>query len=239
MTDLPPAGLLTKGRPPAQWLVRRAFDVRIHGADHVPPRGPVILSSNHIGIADGPLLAILGPRPVHALTKQEMFDTRLGPLLRAAGQVRLDRHRPDPAAVRTCTALLEHGHVLGVYPEGTRGAGDLGRFHRGVGYLALVSGAPVVPVTMLGTREPGGGASSLPRRGSRIDIVYGEPTRLTAQPWPRTREQVGEASLLLRRHMLAALHDALALTGRELPGPLPPGHSDDDPRTGVVERGAT
>jgi 1-acyl-sn-glycerol-3-phosphate acyltransferase len=239
MTDLPRTGLLTKGRPPARWLVRRAYDVRLHGAEHVPPHGPAILSSNHIGIADGPLLAILSPRPAHALTKQELFDTPLGPLLRAAGQVRLDRYHPDAAAVRTCIGLLGHGHLLAVFPEGTRGPGDLGRFHRGVGYLALASGAPVVPVTMLGTRVPGGGASSLPPRGSRIDIVYGAPVTLDAQPWPRTREQVGEASLLLRRHMLSALRDALALTGRELPGPLPPGQSDDDPRTGVVERGAS
>jgi len=238
MTDLPRTGPLPRVRPLARWLVRRAYDVRLHGEHHVPRRGPVILSANHIGIADGPLLAILSPRPVYALTKHEVYDSRLRPLMRAGGQIRLDRFHPDPAAMRSSVALLDAGLVLGIFPEGRRGPGDLGRFHRGVGYLALVSGAPVVPVTFLGTREPGGGASSLPPRGSRLDIVYGEAVTLAAQPWPRTREQVGEGSLLLRRHMLAALHDALTLTGRELPGPLPPGQSDDDPRTGVVERGA-
>jgi len=60
-----------------------------------------------------------------------------------------------------------------------------------------------------------------------------------ARPRTRTREQVEQASLLLRRHMLAELDAALALTGREPPGPLHPGQTDDDPPTGVVERGAT
>lgn len=239
MSDLPRAGLLRRARPPARWLVRRVYDVRLHHEHHVPSAGPVILSSNHIGFVDGPLLAVLAPRPVHALTKQEMFDSRLGGLLRAGGQICLDRFRPDPAAMRASLAVLDADGVVGVFPEGTRGAGDLGRFHRGVGYLALASGAPVVPVTFLGTRAPGGGADSLPGLRARIDLVYGEPVTLAAQPWPRTREQVGEASLLIRRHMLSALHHALALTGRELPGPLPPGQSDDDPRTGVVERGAS
>lgn len=238
MTDRPRSALLTRARPAAQRLVGRWYDVRRHREDRVPATGPVILASNHLGIADGPLLGIFSPRPVHALTKVEMFAGPLGAFLRAAGQIPLDRFHPDPAAIRACLDVLAGGGVVGIYPEGTRGAGDLGRFHRGPAYLALRSGAPVVPVTMLGTRQPGGGINSVPPRGSRIDIVYGDPVALDALPWPRTREQVGEASLLLRRHLLAALDDALALTGRELPGPLPPGQIDDDPRTGVVERGA-
>lgn len=244
--DLPDVGgvahprtwLLDRGRPLTRWLVRRRFEVRVHGAEHVPPSGPVILASNHIGIVDGPFLAIFSPRATHALTKIEMFHGRTGRFLRAAGQVPLDRFHPDPLAVKTCVRVLRDGGAVGIFPEGTRGAGDLGRFHRGAAYLALISGAPVVPVTMLGTREPGAHTNTLPPRGGSVDIVYAAPYRLAATPWPRTREQVGQASLLLRRHMLAALDDALAATGRELPGPLPPGQMDDDPDTGVVERGA-
>lgn len=237
-TGRPPTGLLRRGRPPARALFRRRYDVRVQGESHVPRSGAVILASNHIGLLDGPLLAAFSPRPVHALTKLEMFEGRTGAFLARAGQIPLDRFHPDPAAIRTCLAVLEAGDVVGIYPEGTRGAGDLGRFHRGAAYLALVSGAPVVPVTMLGSREPGAGADSVPARGSRIDLVYGEPWRVEPRPWPRSREQVGQASVLLRRHMLAGLRDALELTGRELPGPLPPGDIDDDPPTGVVERGA-
>lgn len=223
-------------------LIRRRFDLHLHGTEHVPVDGPVIVASNHVGIIDGPLLAIVGPRPVHALTKGEMFRGRTGRFLTAAGQIPVDRHHPDPAAIKASLRVLRDGHALGIFPEGARGDGELGRFHRGVGYLALVSGAPVVPVALFGTREPGGGTSSLPAPGSRIDVVYGAAYRLDPRPWPRTREQVAEATALLRGHLLAHLALSKTLTGRSLPGPLPPGDHERelhrDPATGITDQGA-
>ena len=85
-----------------------------------------------------------------------MFRGFLGRFLLASGQIPLDRLRTDPAAVKSCLRALRDGRAVGIYPEGSRGAGDLQRFHRGAAYLALVSGAPIVPVITLGSREPGG-----------------------------------------------------------------------------------
>lgn len=233
----PPRWLLRTARPVARALVRRRYDVHVHGAGNHPD-GPVIVAANHIGWADGPLLAMFGPRPVHALTKAEMFTGPMGSFLRSSGQICLDRFNVDPAAVRACVRVLADGGVVGVFPEGRRGAGDLTRFHRGAAYLALLTGAPVVAVTILGTRAPGAGASSLPPRAGRVDIVYGAPWSTEAVPWPRTKQQVAASSLTLRDHMLIELAAALRLTGRSLPGPLPPGETEDDPNTGVVEQGA-
>ena len=115
----------------------------------------MIFASNHVGVADGPLLAIFAPRPVHALTKEEMFEGRLGPFLHASGQINVDRFNTDPAAVKACLRALRDGAAVGIFPEGSRGAGDLGRFHRGAAYFGLVTGAPIVPVTMLGTPRTG------------------------------------------------------------------------------------
>ncbi|QIX27515.1 1-acyl-sn-glycerol-3-phosphate acyltransferase [Nocardioides sp. JQ2195] len=236
-----PRRLMLHGlRPLASFIVRRRFAVRVHHADRAPVSGPVIFASNHVGVADGPLLAIFSPRPVHALTKVEMFEGRLGGFLRGAGQIPLNRFTADPSAIKTCLAVLRAGRAAGIFPEGSRGPGDFRRFHAGAAYLGLVSGAPIVPVSMIGTRAPGAGSSALPARGATVDIVYGEPFRVEQVPWPRTREQVTRSSLLLRQHMIAQLDDALALTGRHLPGPLPVGQQniDDDPPTGVVEQGA-
>jgi 1-acyl-sn-glycerol-3-phosphate acyltransferase len=225
-------------RPLARWLIRRRYDVRVSDPGNVPASGPIIYASNHVGVFDGPLLAIFAPRPAHALTKVEMFRGVLGRFLWHSGQIPLDRYHPDPRAVKICLRALRDGRAIGIFPEGNRGAGDLERFHRGAAYLAMVSGAPVVPVTVLGSREPGGTINSLPRRGARIDLVFGEVWRTEPQPWPRTREQVEKASLLLREHMLVQLDRARASTGRELPGPLPPTDVDPDPPTGVTDEGA-
>ncbi|PUA79358.1 1-acyl-sn-glycerol-3-phosphate acyltransferase [Nocardioides currus] len=210
------------------------WDLHLHGTVRVPTAGPAIFASNHAGWLDGPLLAIVSPRPVHALTKQEMFDGRLGAFLRGAGQIPLDRFGADPSAVKTCLRVLADGGAVGIFPEGTRGAGELEVFHHGVTYLALVSGAPVVPVTQVGTRLPGGRSSSLPPRGSRIDVSYGEAWRTTRTPWPRTREHTLATSALLWEHLREQQASALAHLGRRLPGPLPVGDREEEPDTGFV-----
>lgn len=233
-----PRYLLHGLRPLVAWLGRRWYDVRVSVTGEVPARGPVIFASNHVGVIDGPLLGTYAPRPTHTLTKIEMFKGFGGWFLGQAGQIPLDRYHPDPRAVRMCLRALRSGRAVGIFPEGHRGAGDLERFHRGAAYLALVSGAPVVPVLMFGTREPGGSSGSVPPRRSRIDLVFGDVWRADPVPWPRTREQVEKASLLLREHMLVQLDLARASTGRELPGPLPPTDVDPDPATGVTDEGA-
>jgi 1-acyl-sn-glycerol-3-phosphate acyltransferase len=181
----------------------------------------VIVAANHTGVIDGPLLAIFGPRPVHALTKEEMFRGPLGPVLRVTGQIELDRFASDLRAVRTCLHVLEHGGAVGIFPEGNRGSGDLTRFRNGAAYLALVSGAPIVPLVMFGTRPKGGGKNALPPPHGVVDLVYGAPFRVERTPWPRTSTLVAATSEMLRARMLEELAAGLALTGQGMPGPIP------------------
>ncbi|WP_148616492.1 lysophospholipid acyltransferase family protein [Nocardioides rubriscoriae] len=230
--------LLHGARPFCAWLVRRRYRVVVHGAEHVPATGPVVIAANHIGVVDGPLMAIFAPRPVHALTKIEMFRGFLGRFLTAAGQIPLDRMHTDPRAVRLSVQVLREGGVVGIFPEGTRGSGELELFHRGAAYLAMVTGAPVVPLMMSGSREPGGSSSSLPRGGATIELVFGPPHVVDAVSWPRTRDDVGKASRLLRARMLADLQESIRVTGRSLPGPLPAGQHEPDPGGGVTEKSA-
>lgn len=184
-----------------------------------------MVTANHIGIIDGPLMAIFAPRPVHALTKIEMFAGRLGRFLTLTGQIPLDRFQADPLAVRMALRVLREGGAVGVFPEGRRGNGELDTFRRGAAYLAMVTGAPVVPLTFIGSREPGGHTDSIPPRRSRIDIVVGQPIPVDAVPWPRLRSDVAALSDDLHQRMLTGVKDALAETGRDLPGPLPPGET--------------
>ncbi|WGL50534.1 lysophospholipid acyltransferase family protein [Nocardioides sp. BP30] len=219
-----------------RWAVRRRYRVRLHGVEHVPSSGGVIFCSNHIGVIDGPLLAIFAPRPVHALTKDDLFRGPLGRFLLAVGQIPLFRDGADTAAIKTCVKVLREGRAVGIYPEGTRGPGEYEVFHHGAAYLAMVTGAPVVPVVMFGSREPGRSRSSLPRRGAAIDLVFGPPFTTEQVPWPRRREHVDRISALLREHLLDHLSTARAVTGRSLPGPLPGAPAVPTP---VLDQGAS
>lgn len=213
--------LLRVMRPVARTWFRRRYDVRTYGEEHIALQGPHIIASNHIGLLDGPLLAAFAPRPVHALTKKEMFEGRTGHALRAVGQIPLSRYEVDPSAMKDCLRVLRDGGVVAIYPEGTRGSGEFHRFNNGVAYLALVTGAPVVPLAILGTRDPGGGIDSVPEPGARFDLVYGSPVYLDPQPWPRRQARVRQEAETLRKTFVDHLVEARRITGRDLPGPIP------------------
>lgn len=205
---------------------RRSWDIHQHGQDMVPAQGPVILASNHIGWLDGPLLFVTSPRPSHALVKEEEFHGRTGWLLRFAGQIKVSRSRNDTGAVRRAVQALAAGQVVLIYPEGKRGAGEFKRFKKGVAYLALVSGAPVVPVAIFGTRQPGEPADAHPAKGARLDIVYGEPVQLPMRVWPRDRGTMADAGERILDHLRAHVSRSKSALQRDLPGPLPTGTSD-------------
>ena len=217
----PPHRLLRLLRPVAWAWFERRYDVRRHGEEWIRRTGPHLIASNHIGLLDGPLLAAFAPRPVHALTKKEMFEGHTGVVLRALGQIPLSRHETDPSAIKDCLKVLRDGGVVAIYPEGTRGSGEMRRMHSGAAYLAMVTGAPVVPLAVFGTRELGGSLDSVPARGARFDLVYGAPVYLERHPWPRRQADVRRASEMLRNSLVQHVVKAKGVTGRELPGPIP------------------
>lgn len=206
--------------------VRRKWAIHEHGQEHVPETGPVILASNHIGWLDGPLLVATAPRPPHAMVKEEEFAGRAGRLLTLTAQIKIARHRTDAGALRRAVGALSADQCVLIYPEGRRGEGEFVEFKGGVTYLALVTGAPVVPVAVFGTRGPGEGPSTRPVPGSRLDIVYGEPIQFPMRGWPRDRGMLEDAGDKIHDHLRAHVSKAKAALNLELPGPLPTGFSD-------------
>lgn len=217
---LPDKTLVRLRRYASLWL-DRTWSIRLHQTMNVPDDGPVILAANHIGWLDGPLLFLKAPRLAHALVKRELYAGRTGRLLRAAAQIPVNRSGTDIAALRTAAEALLAGQVVVIYPEGRRGSGDLKSIKGGVAWLALATGAPVIPVSIFGTRPPGAGKEARPPKGSTIDVVFGPAITLDPVGWPRTTQKIAEATETIRRHMQTALADAQDLTGQELPGPLP------------------
>jgi 1-acyl-sn-glycerol-3-phosphate acyltransferase len=223
----PATFMLTRFRPAAAGILRRRWDLELRGTGNVPVTGPVVLAGNHVGFLDGPLMAIMSPRPAHALTKKELFGGPLGAFLLGAGQIPVDRDRVDVPALKAILRVLRDGGVAGLFPESTRGSGEVERVFGGAAYLALVTGATVVPVSFLGTRVPGGASNSLPPAGDRIVITYGPPLSVESSPWPRLRPEVEALSATIREAMIANLREAEQATGLRLPGPIPEAPVDD------------
>jgi 1-acyl-sn-glycerol-3-phosphate acyltransferase len=143
-------------------VARAVWRPVVEGVEKVPLTGPVLLASNHLSFMDSVVIPVVAPRKVVFLAKAEYFTGTgvKGRLMKAwfesTGMVPVDRDDTKSAIDSLGIALdvLGRGEAFGVYPEGTRSRdGRLYRGRTGVAQLALVSGAPIVPVGLVGTEQ--------------------------------------------------------------------------------------
>ncbi|MFD4630356.1 lysophospholipid acyltransferase family protein [Streptomyces sp. NPDC058284] len=203
------------GRRIGVGLMYGLFKPRVLGSWRVPATGPVILAVNHSHNVDGPMVMGVAPRPTHFLIKKEAFIGPLGSFLHAIGQVEVDRSVADRTAITRALGVLEQGGVLGIFPEGTRGEGDFASLRSGLAYFAVRSGAPIVPVAVLGSTERAGRLiKQLPPLRSRVDVVFGDPFEAGDGSGRRTRKALDEATVRIQERLAAHLENARRLTGR-------------------------
>jgi len=178
--DLPPDAwpwLHDRGRWLGAWMFRPFYRVHVHHVERIPARGPVVVVANHSALVDGPLIfGLLGRRAVFWV-KQEMFTGVAGWGLRRIGQLPVRRGEADRRPLTAAIAVLRGGGLVGVFPEGTRGSGDVAAAEHGAAWLARTSGAAVLPIVSRGTRRPAGAAR---RWRPRVDVVVGEPLTVPA-----------------------------------------------------------
>jgi 1-acyl-sn-glycerol-3-phosphate acyltransferase len=192
-------GALHRIVPP---LLRAIWRPHVHGLEHVPRTGPLILASNHQSFIDSVVIPAVTPRPVNFLAKSDYFEGRgvKGRLVRewfeTFGAMPVDREDSKAALASLDTALsvLAGGGAFGIYPEGTRSRdGRLYRGRTGVAQLALTSGAPIVPVGLIDTARLQPVGSNRPRL-VRITVRFGEPIdvrgRYDGVPPGRARREI-------------------------------------------------
>jgi 1-acyl-sn-glycerol-3-phosphate acyltransferase len=157
--------------------------LRISGMEHVPHSGAVLVVGNHVGTVEPALTGAFLPRlDVYYMAKSELFRN---PFLRwlfgRSHAFPVVRDSADRAALRRALEVLADGHVLLVYPEGTRSWDEqlIGKTHGGAGFIARHSGAVVVPVASWGSERVIPRGSWLPRRAD-VEVRFGEPFRLPA-----------------------------------------------------------
>ncbi|MEV0263209.1 lysophospholipid acyltransferase family protein [Streptomyces sp. NPDC050617] len=211
----PSASGAAVGRRIGIGLMYGLWKPRVLGSWRVPAAGPVIMAVNHSHNVDGPMVMGTAPRPVHFLIKREAFTGPLDPFLRAIGQVEVDRGSADRTAVKGALDVLAGGGVLGIFPEGSRGEGDFASLRAGLAYFALRSGAPIVPVAVLGSADRRSRLiSGLPPLRKRVDVVFGDPFDAGDGSGRRTRTALDAATVRVQARLGAHLADARRRTGR-------------------------
>ena len=225
-------GLYTFARLTAAPLARMLFRPRVIGRNNVPKRGPVIIASNHLSFIDSVAIPMVAPRRVRFLAKSAYFDgtgfrgalsrtffSAVGaiPVVRGAGSA-------AQAALDQSRRIIESGDAFALYPEGTRSLdGRLYKGRTGAAWLALTTGAPVVPVGLKRTNDFLPVGAKIPR-DVRVTIEFGKPLDLT---------HLGSAdSGKARRQATDEIMSAIqALSGQELAGVY-----NEAPPSGAVER---
>lgn len=186
-----------------------AYRLRVHGRDHIPATGPVVMVANHSAMIDGPLLLGLLHRRTVFLVKSEMFSGALGWFLLRVGQLPVRRGEPNRAPLLAAVRVLRAGGVIGIFPEGTRGTGDVVNAHHGAAWLARTGGAVLLPVACRGTRRPPGARR---RFRPRVDVLVGEPF---AAPEGKGRAALTVATDQVRIRLAALVDDLDSLRGVE------------------------
>ena len=165
-------------------ILKAAYHPWIRGKENIPAEGPAILASNHNAVWDSVFLPMMLDREVVFMGKADYF-TGTGlkgwmtkEFMRAVGTIPVDRTggRASEAALKAGLKRLREGELFGIYPEGTRSPdGRLYRGKTGVARVALATGAPVVPVAMIGSNLAQPIGKSIPSTRHRVGIVIGEP----------------------------------------------------------------
>jgi len=189
-------------------IVHRA---RAIATDRVPEAGQAIVAPNHFSFLDHFFVAVYLRRKVNFMAKSQLFKPPMQFIYRHGGVFPVRRGFRDEEAFETAHTVLARGDIVLMYPEGGRSrSGELGEAKPGLGRLALESGAPVVPVAIVGTQK----ARNWKRLSfPKVTVLYGDPVRFEKVEDP-TREQQQEAAELVFERV-KALYDGLREGGRK------------------------
>jgi 1-acyl-sn-glycerol-3-phosphate acyltransferase len=183
------------------WPVARfAFRYRALGKEHLPAEGGYVLAAGHVSNLDPwPLgLGVFPRRFLRFMGKSELFWFPLGPFIEACGAFKVNRGRADREAIQTAVRLAREGHVIAMFPEGTRRRKGIRKkyeahAHTGAARIAIDAGVPLVPAGISGTNGL--------RKLARWQVRYGAPIELSDDPGETTQR------LMARIHELeASLH---------------------------------
>ncbi len=172
------------------------YRVKIIGQDNIPAEGPALLCPNHVAELDMFVIGYRIKRLVRWMAKSELFRHKLlGSFISRLGAFPVKRGKNDVDSIKTALKLLEDGHIVGVFPEGTRMKNrrisrDM-KVHRGAVMLALKAKVPVIPVAVRGNYAP----------FTRITVIFGKPFTLSSENDPDRKYTNDEMRIIGRQIM--------------------------------------
>ena len=188
---LPPARTYEKVRRAFSGLVRAIYRLEVVGADHLPATGPAIVAPNHDSWLDGIILGAAVPRELRFVAKAELWRSRLlAWMLDGLGAIPIERGRNDYLAAARVLQALAAGQAVVIFPQGAVRGERV--WQRGAAHAALMTGAPLVPVRLVGTaRALSRGKIGFPR----LRVIVGKPIEVARAP----QETAAAAKKLTRR----------------------------------------
>jgi len=155
-------------------LLRLFTHLEVAGLENVPQGGPLLVAFNHLAHLDGPLVLALLPWPAEGIALVDLYRVPItGQLLRLYGTIPVHRDQFDRQVIRRALQVLAEGKVLALAPEARQSlTGALERARQGVAYLALRSGAPILPVALTGTGRVPSDLKQL--RRPWLTVTFGE-----------------------------------------------------------------
>lgn len=193
-------------------LLNAVYRPQAEGLEHLPADGPAILASNHLSFLDSIFLPAVVDRPIYYLGKSDYFSGMQRYFFEGVGVMPVHREGGDAgeASLRKGQEILDAGHLLGIYPEGTRSPdGRLYRGKTGPVRLALRTGAPIYPVAMIGTFEVLPPDAKIPKLG-QVGIRIGRPLDFHARYGPADHDR-----FVLRSATDELMYEIMMLSGQE------------------------
>ncbi len=181
-----------------KFLIFTLTRATVTGMEHFPKKGPAVVVINHLGDADAVLLGASIPYMIEAMGKIELYEEWFaGPILRAYGIIWVHRGRPDRKALRAAMDGLAEGRLIAIAPEGRQSViGGLEDGNEGAAFLALKTGAPIVPIAMTGTENENIYGHLKRFQRARVTLSVGKPFYLQEQADRQTMLREGTRQIM-------------------------------------------
>lgn len=185
------------------------FDLKAYGLENVPKTGGALMVANHASYLDPALVGVRIYRPLSFMAKSELFDIPVfGWIIRHCNAFPVQQGKGDRAAIEQTIQTLKSGHILNLFPEGSRTAdGQLQKIQKGVALIAKRAGVPIVPAVLIGSFEawPKGRVIF---QSHPVRVLYGPPIDVS-------RMKAEEITLLIERRFKELLAELRTIIGEE------------------------